>query len=631
MDETSEQPFSDEESRTLITLYQVATSNLYKIGPYNEGSTSELLRKLMDLKTALRGQAMQYNLRGTIAEIHSAIIIEELDDFSVEELLGYVKFMHYDINPEISKARTHMEVAWYVLNLLWARLEELREHAFIYQIFFSPWYERQLTFPGIFYRRVIPKGLDIQQRGIDYYYPRVGELTMEVIEETFNFREILHMIMAYGTFRAGKYKSKMAHKDDTLIRITNLTTDNAIRAALIIVIEDLELDPRYYVTVNGPTAAILQEPNEQVLSISDDAPMEYAKLADAVSLEGIPIIDTDDGSPKPIEVLFEEYTTAQLTPAFFSYPGDHRSVFEATKAEFTVDGTNLMTINVENEVIYYGLRDGFSRLRAYTMEHLANTFESMGDCYDPHSILKYPTNPFLWRKFPRRAVRRLATVVLKNKLSHSIWAQKLIDACQLALRQTTSRSFEFQQRFIMELQKADLETKNRIKKALMTMYNMGSFFLNFYEQVEFYDPDSMLVQIINDPVDLLPPAHFLGRVRAKCRDMIARIKLHIEEIGSDHPIFERLVIVKHWNGKGHIMYEDSSYTIGNFLDIMLEMSKLHLVKCLVQSGAWLMATATTYFQTLFGVGIVDSVLTFEELVPHHDEMSGITYEDVEEE
>ena len=600
---------TDEQSRTLANVYQVVTSKLY-----TDQSPREVLDEIMQLKFSLRVEANHYNLRGTIGQIHTALVIEDLDNFTVDEMIGYMKFMHYQYNEEFISGKSHMEVAWYLLNLLWERLEIFRDHAFINQIFFASPDNVKFNFDGIFYRLPIPKGLEIQKRGIDFYYPRVGELTLNVIADSFDFREVLHMVMAFGVIRAGKYKERATHDEDTRIRITNMTTVQSVQSALIIIMNDLELDPRYYMTLEGPMEALIQEPFETMLSINEDAPLEYLTLIEACSREGLVVTEDDALSEyKPIDVLFHDYTVAQLTPAFCSHPGEHRSALSATNSDM-ISGQKLMELDVDRDVIFFGLRDGFSKMTAYTLQQLHETFTALQDFYDPITVKRYPQNPLLWSKFPTRTVRRLLEVVLHSKLRFSPHANVLVKVCQKLLNQADDANNlsrqDIQKRLLNELVQSTDKTHDRIRKALIVMYNMGLFFTNFYDEVEYYD--NLLYRMLDDPVQNPPPAHFTGRVRAKCRDMIARIQLEIENIGENSSIFNRLTIVKFWNNKPYFAWDDETYSIENFLIVMLEMSKFHLVKSLVMSGKWLMVTATTYFRELFGVGIVDTFFHFEE-------------------
>ena len=62
-------------------------------------------------------------------------------------------------------------------------------------------------------------------------------------------------------------------------------------------------------------------------------------LIQSCTEEGIPIYSGQNkDSVKPIDVLFEEYTVIQLSPAFMSHVGEHRTMYSACRRQRTPSG-----------------------------------------------------------------------------------------------------------------------------------------------------------------------------------------------------------------------------------------------------------------------------------------------------
>jgi hypothetical protein len=676
--ETYPPALDDDKLQILAETYQLMTSKRYY--PNSQGfypTEKQMMEALNELRTFLAYEADRYGLRGFFREIHRTIVLEDLDDFPIDELLLYVKLFKYDLDERVVKGKNHLEIATMLYIHMRRRLEKFRELSYAAEILFGKTENRSkyldtgsANFP--IFQTVGPfNALRILERGPDFYFLRVGELTIDGIRNRFDFRESFQILMMFRRMNWNRFDKRVQEHIDGVWKITTLTFEEDVVRALIATVYELALDPRIYLVLDGPQSTLMIEPGETPISIADNYrynhPDEKERLLKAVKSEGIST-KYRDGRDKPAALLFTEYTVSQLSAGFSSHYGDHRYLHEASVYDHYTTG-ELIDNDTTDDKIFFGRRDGFSKVVTYNVKELYETFKHVKDFYDPVSIIKFPTNPYLWYKFPRRTIKRLVEYILPGKLSLP-WTAQLIDVCREIL---AAKNVELEMRafrsFVQELARSSVETKKKIKRALHRMYNVGLQFVGWDEMIDYYDDEMVHRLAMQDPLFVPPESHMTGRVRAECTKLIMLIQDSINEIGDEKHYLERLFLVRPgpsgskrskngglessgtknagldlsmtdvieegeaenvrvirttsdfdleenrtaWFAKDlHIAYDDSAYTIGQYLPVMYDMAKYNLSNVLRVSGMWLMSTANVYHKLITGISLNHTKLEFIE-------------------
>lgn len=631
----------------LKETYQQLTSQMY----LNQ-TEEQIMDELNDLRKFLDYEAQRYRLHGAMRLVHTSMLVEDFDDVSIDDMLSYIDLMHYDIDERLLEFGTHLEIATYLHIQLRRRLENLREYNYVSQLFFDDAViKRPILFdnPPSFQTRGHPDPFQILRRGVDYYFFRIGELTGPALEDRYDFRELFQMLMIIGRLQwnAGDKRVQDDSEHDLVWQINNLTRKRDLIQALLMTIQDLRLDPRMYMLMDGPQSAILSENGELTLSIADDTRLTTEAIQEGLTLEGIQTTYPNDDL-KPFPLMFTEYTIAQLTVNFSGHYGSHRLFEEAVYNDKFTDAVLVEDVSID-EMIFYGLRDGFSRMFAFRLEELYNSFAAVGDFYDPWTIIKFPENPYLWTKFPRRIILRLVNVVLPLKVPKTRWAKKLIKVCQDILNKDPRDTEELEIRAmrlnIERLSSVDLETEMRLKKALHRMYNVGIQFLEWDQQLAYHDQDAIVALTMKDPLFVAPDVNTTGRIRAETRKLIMFLQDSMEQLGEWKEFFIRLRIVRTGPPKivapedlpettvreretdnireinadnrpkiqdYYLTYDDDSYTIGPFVEMMYTMSRYNLSNVLQVCGLWLMITANMYAKLITGTSLNAFRFEFEE-------------------
>lgn len=662
---TVTEPLDEIEVDILKETYQMLTSKVY-----TNQDPSEMITELMELKSFLQYEAKRYRLYAECYTIHTTIFLEDLDEVTFDDMHAYVQLMHYEIPEHILEGGIHMELAHYLYIQLRRRLENFRHYTYIAKLFFDDFStfenDRAVLFENVpkFDTQPSPNPYTIQKRGVNYYFFRLGELTVESLIMRYDFRELYQMLMMFRRmlWNSNDERVRDQHEHDMTWFLTNLTQTEDVARALIASIADLKLDPRMYLVLDGPQSAILVEKDEPIYSLADNKLIDYDELVLACQYDGIPSLIANNQDLKPAPVLLTEYTISQLSSSFYGHQGKHRILLEAVINEKFSDGVEVLD-KLQEELVFYGKRDGFSHMIVYHIDELYQIFKEVQDFYDPHSILRNPTQPHLWVKFPRRTILRLIQVILPNKNNINeirLKSLRLISLCQQLLgdnnetvgkptepllsANTNISSFDNelekqQLRLCLDkIQSSDEESKLMLKKVLFRMYNVGFQFVEWDEKIDRYDQDLVSFMALKDPSFVPEESSATGRIRAETRNLILHLQDSISMLGDNKQYFELLRIVRttsstklndeefdqkssieglsyitsfdslylnsdQYQNNFYLTYDDDMYTIGYFLDVMHEMAKFNLSNGLKMSGFWLMVTANVYSKLLVGTSI----------------------------
>ncbi len=619
-DDQDQEDLTEEQRASLATAYEILTSKYVKTGT-NPTMIDDALEELDLIKLQRMKLAEIYNLEGVVADIFRALLVVELKNFDPEELILYIDYMHIPIEDMLKEEADQLKLSIFITNHHIIRMQRVRVRRYTSAVLFDTLEVREFLKPEVFHIQdyddgegIIPEEYDILEKSPNYWYPQIGDLSVDTIRNNFDFEEIFHLLMIV--------REQWNPSGQQWI-LSNLTRYDDVMGALFNTYRDLELDPRSYLTIDGPILAVLNEPHEGLLTLNHDAKLDHIELIETCLKEGITAFR--EGVPAPINLLFEEYVVAQLSRGFSSHFGPHRTLLQASEFSQTAGGIPVHEIDTE-ELVYYGVRDGMSKMTIYTLEELYHSFKNpengkggLGYHYDPFAIRKYPpkypgdtTNIYVWEAFPRRTIIRLVESILPYKRV-SAWSMKLAEACRIMLAKDEGINVMIrkQNSIIDNLMTADYETELSIKKGLMMMYNMGIQLMNYEDEINIYMDSAIDDMIIKDPSSFFPETIYTGRPQAECRDIIMEIQQAILKMGNMRHIFERLSIVKRFNGKFRVYYEDSSYEISNYLSIMHKMARYSMASSLILAGRWMMTTANYYHAVLYRKTLIANQLNIE--------------------
>ena len=588
----------------------------------------EAMQELIDLKHDMRHLARVYNFKGDMAEIFSALLIEELKPFDVEVLLVYLDYMHLPIEEHVQNEKNHTEISIVIFNHHVRRLQRMRVLTYVEAVYFGNPDEREKYRPQVFHMRdddfegSIPEEDRLLAGSPGQWFPQMGKLTVDEIRRCFDFHQTYHILMLAGSMFAADVNKEDIGSNGTWT-LTNLTSFEEVIKALISTYDSMMFDPRAYLTLSGPALMIISEIEENPMNLNQDMiiadPDIYVEITQACQREGINILD--ENVMKPFQVLFEEYTIAQLTPSFISHPGKHRSRLQASTSRRTIGGLEVGDLD-EDDIVYYGVRDGTSKLTIFTISELYHSFASSdGPLFNPISILQYPDNPMNWEVFPSRVINKLIESVLPHK-RRCAWTEPLMTICRSRVdsAETIKFALDIQERLLDDLSNLGPEKKQLISTALVSMYNAGVQLIDYEDDIAFYDDYGMTEQLIRNPLNIPGEPETTGRPQAVVRNILMEVQNDVAMLDLDAVMFGALAIVKNWkadieseDGESSfsINYEDAAYTISNYLNLMYQM-RFGMTKMLTIGARWLMVTASIYHKKILGHMINDFEFDFTE-------------------
>lgn len=597
---------SEEELAKIALAFEYFTSKEVVVDPQNGTSVIGALTGLEEVKMFMFKLAKMYDLQGEIRDIFACLLVDELLKFQMESLLVYMQFMNEEVPLELLAKEDKFGIAVLIHNFHVRRLQRYRVQKYITYLFFGTPDIRELVRPEVLHmlddstadlimegdENLTPE--EILNRGPNFYFLRVGELTLDRVMSRYTYSEALHLYMTVTKPDPEGLNRRI---------VTNETTFEELCMYLIESWQDLNLDPRTWVTVEGPMFPLLYEANEEPTSINQDQILEPERIVLACEMEGIPT------SRKPYNLLLEEYTMSQLSPAFSGSHGEHRDRYGACYYDDTHTGIHLDQLE-EEEVVYYGLRDGTSPMVIYTIQELYDTFKNpeetqdesgTGYCFDPWSISENGDNFILWKSFPLHVIRRLMMNVLPSK-RNCIWTQPLIKACReiLQKKMDVPNGMLIQNSAYLDIKMLHEKEPAKVLNVLLTMFNSGIQLSRYTEEFDTFDETALSVLMTGDPWRILPEPRFTGRPQAESQRLILNITEAIMELGDSAPMFKFLHVVKYYDKSFHFNFDNDGYELGNYLLLMHQFSRLSLTTSLILSGGWMMATACYYHYKLTG-------------------------------
>ena len=428
------------EEETVKELYSVITGNVY-MGE----SVDEMRIEMIKVKSFLQEHGNIMGLKGKMMEIHKTIFVEELREFTEREKKNYGDIIEIEFKDDKQ-----------LMERKYRNTELLRLYGYIDSVLFG---KRRAAYGGKMTFFAQPDMREIMDKGIEYYYYRVGECTIEQLMERYEFYELLHMASILFLIAKREFIA------------TTMRTKEEMASLVMLALDSVDIDPRTILTINGP---IYIHKNIEYNIYS----LDPSKLIDISSQQGIIIQDYT------LKELYHEYLLLEFQPTFFLSSDSHLHLEENIENNITTTGELISEIDTP---IYYGIGDGLHTYQVFSEDELHQSFFTNKSFINPRTKVE----------FSLVSIRKLLTLTKKQSLSSLI--QQLINQQQ-----------------IIPIFNIDLEPHkeriSNIKENLMAMFNIG---------IEFSDIQNRMIYIEQEDIELRSTHRVIEPIwRQKLRDNI---------------------------------------------------------------------------------------------------------------
>jgi hypothetical protein len=166
------------------------------------------------------------------------------------------------------------------------------------------------------------------------------------------------------------------------------------------------------------------------------------------------------------------------------------------------------------------------------------------------------------------------------------------------------------QRVVPAIPQAD---RNSVLNVLLTMFNVGSDLMGYQDDIDTFNEEALHRLMAGNPFRNLCTPSDTGRPQAEARDLILSIIQAAMDLGDGYYSFSRLHVLKYYDGKFYVHYDDPTYQLGAYLSVLLKMAQWSLSSSLILGGMWLMSTASYYHHKLTRRWLGGTTLNFDEL------------------
>lgn len=549
-----------------------------------------------------------YGLKDVMKTIFMSFSAKKLSHFSPVELRTYVSLFQIDLPQEILTSDDSVILGHAISNHNIKRLQRIRWKRYVSAVFFDTKENAEELRPEIFYFpdyeifRLISRE-DVLQNGVDFYFLRMGELTIELMEQMYTFEECLHIAKLLSIIRGNV---------ETAFEFTNEIVLESLIRHIIILVEELHLDPRMYLTLQGPASPIIEEFGDREFSLMNNLIPDNEEIILACENEGITIEE------KPVFVLFHEYQLSQLSSTFTSDVGKHRTRLFSLRHDYNSSEDFIGDID-EKELVYFGSRDGISKMNAYTLRELYYTFlNSKSIPFDPYSIKYAGDIVGFWHTFPKRSIKRLMKIIATKK-SRSPFFPLLAKECVKILSNDFDEIKDVKKTIIDDIKfhlkgsdDDEIDSKllrEHFKMVLIDMLNAGEQLKAFNENFNQYDQAAKSVLVEKLGYLSLPEPLSTGRPQNEAKFIIIELQSKIAQLPFGYNfIFETLHIIRYYNEKLDPSYDNSDFKMSNFFSSLIDAIQLKMIDFIEISGFWLVITANVYHQMFFGTWISQTSL-----------------------
>ena len=630
---------------------------------YTDQTENEMLVELLKIKKFLRDDLTKIlGLYGKMAKINNALTIDDLNEFDEIDLLNYIKIFHFDVSAlkskddklnrkisslsmldditeekvlEISENNDReflMTMKQLVLQSKFKVLEKLRLWRWREEVLLDRAGEVLDEYPGLMHSFVPETSLELFENGIESYYSRIGEITRELLSEKYSYFDVYHMcgLLSFGINDDVKFTTEMEFRD--LIDL------------LLIIIDKASINPRHLLTPLGVRVIHNREESEILYNLNHHKNGEISRDSIEISCDHAGIectiiteIENEDNeiiskrSHKPLYVLIEELTSQYMSPQFYSVIEQHRNPLNAINRLKTVDGIEIALgiSDVNIDLIFYGIGDGFSKYQPFTVKNLTNTFSEHNDFFNPWSVYEFPENPHLWHRFSHQNMNRFLNVVLPELRKKTLHESDLDELTNVIISILDKPEIPNSKDIMKYLHPRSRQINNltiirdnydkigsRVSLFLAWLFNVGSQFSDWEDFTSIHSDSISLALAGNHKYKYVDPETTNSLV-SKVFNMVAiesqaYFNIYDDEIDFNYKaMLGSLKLIKLYDGAYRIDWNDDLSTIHGHINRLIHANRLKLWEYVKTTGNWFMATAHYYSIIFNGVGITDTSITLD--------------------
>ncbi|MBA3756333.1 MAG: hypothetical protein H0X02_08955 [Nitrosomonas sp.] len=719
----TECPLTDDELLDLTLIFTLWTGiDIEGITPdgreYRAWTYEEIMNELNDVRAFMKNELnTTFGLSGVMAQINECMFMSELDKFNEDQLAGYAALFHLDLSL-LDELQTALSETFVIANAKKSNtnsnrnnesdLEERQENnrktyvtqlqSLILQFKIDlmdrlrlwRWREEVIVgqistdldvYPGTPVTNYFETTGEIFENGIDSYMLRIGEVKRETLMNHFNFVELYHLAGMLATYypREVAFHTGMLYDDLADMVVEMVETIDFDQRQLLSPIdfytihnsEKSEVQYKFYnKEVYPDTEALVVAAGHAGVEIYRDTEVLESTNPDASVIDELDrdLVVTLRHDKKPDYVLAEEVISQYVSPQFFSGIEAHRHYQGAITSLRTMSGIIVEQLG-DVDFIFYGVGDGISQYRVYTVKELTDVFNANQDFFDPYSLREHPLLPQRWSRFSVPSINRLMRLVLPAMVeriqSSSVGADKKRQALQ-DLNVTIEKTFEaksaqnlrlqslksiedvtmrdyiqprVQQARIINRLKADLEEiRSDFAQFLVYLFNTGMQFSDWSTEMTQITQNAIQVALEEDPSWKHIDPETTSNLNEKIFRMLTMdfekyshiIVKRLRRDGQSNPntgdendlvtenedydyLLRDLRIVKHYRGAYRLEWDDELATTEGHFFRMRKANDLSYYQHLKTSGNWLMATAQYYSIEILGVALSSEEMQLTEL------------------
>ncbi len=180
----------------VVNLYKSITSNIY----INQ-SFDFMIAEIKHVKIFLSEQADIFRMNNYYKNIHSALLIEDFDEFDIHILYDYTELFKMniskDLNFYIDDKNGKIILSNKIIHEKYRQLQILRIHKYIMDVLFN---NKKDDFIGKLTYYCHPSYDNIIKNGIECFYPKISDIYLnnqQILAKYFSYYELLHIVSIF--------------------------------------------------------------------------------------------------------------------------------------------------------------------------------------------------------------------------------------------------------------------------------------------------------------------------------------------------------------------------------------------------------------------------------------------------
>lgn len=520
-----------------IELYENVTGWTYDAATTTVDQMAERIQPIID---RLEDEADMFILTGVLRDIHVTLDIDLLETFDDVTISAY-NDLFYSVEERPDHAVYDRNR---LMNEKLKRIELMRYYDYVRSVLFL--YEKE-EYPLTMHYYTPPTVRDILDNGVDFYFCRIGEATVENLVNRYDTYELIVMLgflnlIVRKAFILGN--SSYGSKDE-------------IAGLVINALDTMTVDPRTYLTHTGPL--VLHQDDSYNL-------WEYSpkKMITKVVQYGIDLFYNGSDA-------YHKIVLAILDKNFFLSGYEHLEFNEQIVNQTSYIDPNALTMDIKYP-LFYGTGNGSDKFQVFDQLELVDLWREKG----------WFVNPAIDEKFSLRQVKSLLMMDIELQLRTVIidTLAKVGPTPLLGLNNVISDPAS--------------ALSYAPKSNLIRLFNAGSVLANIHDtwQPSYHAFDLTSARAFIDPM-------LRQRVKYNVRNILYAL-LEMEDL-------ESLWIVDSQEVKNTT---DFLWSVKGLLLLMNECTRYKLWDTISYCGGLLLYTSNWYMKTLYGQAIVGTELDF---------------------